>query len=863
MNRPNHFTRQFRCSDCPAANAGLIHRLGGLVTLAGCFILLSFLTTAPAAHGGEDSTPWWQAETTLGKDATLILTNKSWWPRAQSLKVGEHFLVKSERPGGGQMLVRREHSKLKWGYGRRKGGEADILVWVLDDDGDFRPGDTDGDRDSDCYVADYQADGRVDRMVDYIDNDRDGKPDEMDIRYFHDGRLRIAWFGIDLDKDGHMWSLGNYEYAGGFFRSDPYGNNLIYANKLDPEQMRWVPISECPFSFYDTDGDGESEAVVRVSAVPLEFDPAKEPDPGNSLFSHTRPFEPRMRNMGAVNIRYGIDLDNLSGPERRLHYDLGFNLIGRLPYKFPGMGHTNPLRRPPKTTNVIPHNLVRQVAETYPAEQTGFSWHEYGDDAVTLGFGPHAGEDRRWEGVFWTWRRRFMHNTGGPTQKWNMRREFRPAASVKRELYYSRVDRRIHLKGATDGWIRVGHLANREPWGEIRMFDTDGDGYFDRWETYRTGTPGPVRVATVLDAGIRDLPNDWDALHRFYTRELLPEALEANDKLTAAMRSLDPDFAVPENLAQALKAAACDGEKRYVQDLIRECRYLALRDHLARRTGDRAIARLLSSLDAAYGEGRYGDAAELLGRLAKPSSLKAGPGVEVSTMKIAQPAVNAEAQEFCPTPPKKREFYYCRADHRIHLKGATEGRIRFNRPGDKKPWAEIRYFDTDQNGHFDRWEVYLAGALSPARVGTARDPGIRDISDDQEAARQLFPDARRDNQKLMAAMRTLDEFAVPEPLAQALKTAGSETERLLIEDLIRELQYLALRDKLTKRNAERFTTISGVRIRGNANLTTASIRAWNVARIMSNLDAAYGEGRYDDAVRLLNELAELESKPGS
>jgi len=598
------------------------------------FVLFGLLALSSSVHGEEKpTTHWWEAETALAEDGTLILTGKPWWKRAAALKVGEHFLVKSEYPDGGQMLVRRE--KLKRG---KKTFEA--IVWVIDDDGDFQPGQTDGDKDSDCYVADYGCDGRVDRMLDYIDNDGDCEPDEMDIRYFHKGQLRISWFGMDLDDDGHMWSIGSYEYQGGFFRSDPYGDNMIYANRYDPEQRQWVPISECPFAFYDTDGDGESEAVVRVSAAPINFDPIKEPDPGNSF--HTGPFQDRMRNIGAVNIRYGIDLDNLSGPERRLHYDLGFNLIARVPYKFEGMEHTNPLRRAPKTTRVIPHKICRQVAETYPAEQTGFSWHEYGDDAITQGFGPHANEDRRWEGIFWTWNRRVMHNTGSPTQNWNMRREFRPTPSKKRELYYSRVDRRIHLKGATDGWIHVGHLGDpKSTWGEIRMFDTNGDGYFDRWETYRTGAAAPVRISTVVDAGIRDLPNDWEKLHQFYTKEMLPEAIAANDKLTAAMQPLNDEFKAPEYLAKALKAAACDSEKRYVQDIIRESQYLALRNKLAERsdkllaasapksrgvsTADKraaserawAFALAVSKLDAAYGEGRYEDAVHLLHELAK------------------------------------------------------------------------------------------------------------------------------------------------------------------------------------------------------------------------------------------------------
>ncbi len=614
-------------------------------------------TQDPAVQ--QAAAPWWEAETAMGPGGTLLLSGKPWWDRAGKLEVGEQFALQSEHPGRGQMLVRRERVT------RRGGKQADAIVWVLDDDGDFQPGDRDGDKDSDCYVVDYDADGRVDRLVDYIDDDSDGVPDEMDIRYFQDGRLRRSWFGLDLDEDGRMWDLTGYEYSGDFFRSDPYGNSMIYMNEYDPDRNQWVPSCECPFAFFDTDGDGQSEVTIRASGVPLEFDPWDpfDMDYGNAVFGYTGPFTERMRHPGAVNIRYSRDVDGLSSAERPLHYDMGFNLIGRVPYEFDRMARQTPLRRPPKVTKVIPHEDLIRAAETYPAERTGFSWREYGDDAVALGAPPHPEEDRRWEGVFWTWSRRFMHNTGGPIQNWNMRREFRPTPSDKRELYYCRADHRIHLKGATDGWIRVGHLGDDQPWGEIRMFDTDRDGYFDRWETHRAGKPPgdppdfpaakkgpspplphvstarPSRVSTVRDAGIRDLPSDWDEVGRVYTQELLPEALEANEELMAAMSEL-VGFQLPENLAKALDAATCDSERLYVQDIIRETQYLMLREELheqsARlfaafpaadlhrrpdelRTSIRAWthARLMADLDAAYAEGRYGDALRLLREIAK------------------------------------------------------------------------------------------------------------------------------------------------------------------------------------------------------------------------------------------------------
>jgi hypothetical protein len=597
---------------------------------------------APRPLPGAEAAAWWQRETAMKPGGILDLKEKPWWPRAKALKPGERLSLQSDLPGGGRMLVRRETVT------RGNGKQQDAIVWIIDDDdGDMRPDAVDGDTKNDCYVVDYDGDGLVDRMVDYIDNDDDGKPDEMEIRYYQDGQLRIAWFGVDLDHRGRTWNLAGYEYWGGFFRSYPYGNTIIYANRYDPEQDRWWPISECPFAFHDAAGRGQSEAVVRISAVPLDFDPLKEADLGNAGFNYRVPFGPRFRNIGAVNVRYGIDVDGLRSPERPLHYDCGFNLIGRVPYEFPGMAHENPLRRAPKTTCFIPHADTRRLAETYPAEQTGFSWREYGDPMLKIGDKPHPEECRRWEGVFWTWHRRIMHDTGGPIQDWNTRREFRGSPSTCRELYYCRADRRIHLKGASEGWTKVGHLGDGGAWGEIRMFDINGDGYFDRWETYRAGSPSPVRVSTVADAGIRDLPHDWDQLQRVYVRELLPEALAANGKLIDAMRPLC-DYRLPANLDKALKACTCDSERQYVQDIIREEHYLALREKLQRQSAELLApfeakvylksanegvasgkaweyAVALARLDSAYAEGRYDDAVTILRKLARIDEARPSP----------------------------------------------------------------------------------------------------------------------------------------------------------------------------------------------------------------------------------------------
>lgn len=614
-----------------------------LTVLAAWCILPGFAAMPCGASHQEKPLPWWQAETAMGEDSTLVLTGRPWWDRAKGLAAGEHFPLRSELVGGGQMLIRCERLM------RRK--QQDAIVWVIDDDGDFKPGDTDGDKDNDCYVVDYDRDGKVDRLVDYMDNDGDGQADEMDMRYFSNGQLRRAWFGVDLDRDGHMWNASCYEYRGTAYSDDtpghpdPYdgsGDSEIIVNKYDPEQKRWWPISECPFAWYDTDDDGESEVLIRVAAIPRDPYPPVEADGGNS-HCNSNPFEARLRTIGVGAIRYCVDVTGNSSPKHRIHYDLSLNMTSsRVPYEFDGMNRHNPLRRPPKTIVCLPRKALRELAETYPANQTGFSWFEYPDDTVAIGCPPRTNHDRHQDGVCWTWHRRYMHDTGAPTQYWNNRREFQPTASSERELYYSRVDRRIHLKGATEGWTRVGHLGGSgQPWGEIRYFDTDDDGYFDRWETHRAGSAAPVRVSTVCDPAVRELPQDWKELQKVYTQKLLPEALQANEKLMAAMRLVDTDFEPAAYLVTALDQARFDTEKLFVQDIIRESQYLALREKLGKQgkaalaASERSswplnqtriaesvraweMAAATSKLDVAYGAGRYDDAVRLLRLLAKP-----------------------------------------------------------------------------------------------------------------------------------------------------------------------------------------------------------------------------------------------------
>ena len=51
-------------------------------------------------------------------------------------------------------------------------------------------------------------------------------------------------------------------------------------------------------------------------------------------------------------------------------------------------------------------------------------------------------------------------------------------------MYYSEADRRYHLTGASEGWMEVGYLVNKQKDLEFRWFDKDGDGRKDSMVNY-------------------------------------------------------------------------------------------------------------------------------------------------------------------------------------------------------------------------------------------------------------------------------------------------------------------------------------------------------------------------------------------
>jgi hypothetical protein len=495
---------------------------------------------------------WYMQETAMTADARLTFLDKPWWPRAKALKEGESFTMDLNKDGRPDTIVTRKD---------------DNIIEAIDDSG--RAANI-WNEISTAYVVSYKGTGIVDRMVVYIDNDGDGKADEMELRQYQDGYLRYAWFGENYDKDGiQIFALNNWHYVGNYADSKFRGNLQIYLNKYDPVTKSWVPLSECPFAFWDYNKDGHGDVVLRVSAAPLASLTGPDTDYANNYKYMWAPEATPLAATGNLNVRLSFNIDGKrSEPLSKPHYNFGFTTVGKVPYRYDNMTYTNPRRRAPQTVTRIDWKQGVNVGMTYPARETGFSWDE-------------SRSVWRWEGQFWLYERIYLSNTGGPTHRWNMRREYSGKPAGSRKIYYSDADKRYHLSGASEGWMEVGYLVNTQKDLEFRWFDKDGDGYLDTVQVFRPDNPVPVRVSH-FSPRAHPVALNREALIDEYNNRILPRAIEENLRLIAALKKVAVDATAEAYEAEAAKAEMAE-RRRYCLDIARELHFLKVRDALLAR----------------------------------------------------------------------------------------------------------------------------------------------------------------------------------------------------------------------------------------------------------------------------------------
>jgi hypothetical protein len=498
--------------------------------------------------------PWNMRETAMTKDGRLTMLQKPWWTRARTLKEGQSFTLDLNHDGRPDTMITRKD---------------DNIIEAIDDSGRAAKI---WNQASTTYVVSYNGTGLVDRMVSYIDNNNDGRADEVDLRYYKDGYLRFTWIGECYDgcDASQIFDLKNWQYSGNGFVSRFRGDTQIYLNKYDSVTKTWVPLSECPFSFWDaddTDKEGRSDVVLRVSAAPRSSMNGSDTDYANN-YDHmwARETTP-LSTIAVVNMRlsFNIDPKPRRDPLNKPHYNFGFTSVGAQPYQYPGMRDTNFRRRPPQTTVHMNWKQGWAPGVHYPSSATGFTWDE-------------ARSAWRWEGQFWTYQRIYLSNTGSPTYRWNMRREYSLKPTTERRLYYSAADRRYHLFGAQRGWLEVGHMVNSHKDLEFRWFDDSGDGYLDTVKVYRPESPFPVRVDH-FDPRAQPGKLSIEELTKEYNEKILPEAIASDQRFIAELTKVASDPLAFQYEAEAKKTEMPE-RQRYCLDIARELLFLKVREKI-------------------------------------------------------------------------------------------------------------------------------------------------------------------------------------------------------------------------------------------------------------------------------------------
>jgi Domain of unknown function (DUF4861) len=483
-----------------------------------------------------------------------------------------------------------------------------MLVKVVDEDGDMWVT-GEGDLDSDLYIADWNGDGTVDRVVDYIDTDHDNAVDE-EVQYrWHDdlkfrddtwdslqynGRAYSAFWSKDVGHDHRLAYERDYEYfqEATQWKSDFNGSEVdVYSYLYDFKANFFVPGWENPFCFYDNDGDSRADEVVRLT--------------GN-------------RNVSR-NLRYSMDLDNADQGTQRHGYDMSITALG--PIRYGEQDCERHTMRGIPTGPVIAWEKARALAKAANWSKAHLTFNENHNNIDPT---PGANHNERWEGVLNTPNDYFPQVGGPPCGPFNKRNEVDSDNSGGFRFYRSPVDRRWHLFGAEVGWIKTDFNYDGQPEMEIRFEDTDVDGFFDLWRYDLDGDGKFEREYKLADDRAYLIPFGYDALREAYMSEL-PKIVEENQRLIevlkAALAKLEPGFAVDEVEEYFSKRLVPEYDQgfglgakiknslagtRYYGDLIRERYFLRLL-----KAGPAKVA-CLDEVTRSYVSGDYALAAAVL-----------------------------------------------------------------------------------------------------------------------------------------------------------------------------------------------------------------------------------------------------------
>lgn len=345
------------------------------------------------------------------------------------------------------------------------------------------------DRIDDCYLIDYGANDEIDRVVDWEDQDQDGVPDQLVLYTLTaelpgtmlrpEGTSVACWIIRQMDRDRNWWQLDRWQYQQQTcqFGSDFNGDSYFVGAAYVVSQGRWAALYEAPFCFFDEDGDGYSEEALRVES----------------------------RDLTVRSIRWSFDSDDDGGSAQR-PYDYDFSITARGSVDIdPSWADTIDLRGSPVRHLSYERARAWAGSATWSACLLVFDENDRNVD-------PDDPLDReRWEGVIASGVTSFPQAGGPGCGKLNKRYELRPSGGPIR-LYWSEVDRRVHLEGAQVGSIEIDADEDGKNDAWLLIEDKDGDGRFDTWSYDADLVQGFEAVYTHSTAAYSEVPIDWERL---------------------------------------------------------------------------------------------------------------------------------------------------------------------------------------------------------------------------------------------------------------------------------------------------------------------------------------------------------------
>lgn len=406
-----------------------------------------------------------------------------------------------------------------------------LLVRVIDEDGDLVEGE-EPDLDSDLYVADWKADGVVNVILDYADLDGDGDLDEVALyspSYRKTERPEVmAWWGLDVGDDNLLWYDVGFGYRQGDCQTRSHfgGNEIFCAFTISMDDPVWVPRWENPFAFYDYDGDNATEEVVRIEGEMYEV----------------------------FNLRHSLDTDNDSTAENPRDFDVSISAHapdaptetilmtpgflanrGRGGVRFDKcVGRCYTLRGISTGPVLGFHDVLGYALnETWADMLMTWDENDLNIDGAGLKDGRFTDTQERWEGIIAPGTDGFKQIGGPHCGPFNKRYELRTSPGPIR-IYYSPVDKRIHLFGAGRSWLIVDYDYDNQPDARYDYADANGDGYIDIWNFDADADGTPDDTWSAGDAVNIDLPYTWAGVHA-----ILEPALEGLESLYTNVRGLD------------------------------------------------------------------------------------------------------------------------------------------------------------------------------------------------------------------------------------------------------------------------------------------------------------------------------------